>query len=289
MLSSITSRCIFIPLILFSSTVLYAAPNNSLTPAAATDKTALPPAFSDANHTQPAPAKSAKPSLTPIGIVIWTKGTIQALQPKETARTLSRRSPIYVSDVIKTDATSTGGIAFSDGGVISLRADTEFKIDEYNFKKDAAPAQEKSVMSIVKGGFRTITGSIPKQNPDGYKVNTPVATIGVRGTQYSTVVSTKNKGSVFKIDKGVIVVKNKSGSIEIRECDITNGTKCEPYAEVLGPDSKPVAVEVMPAEFSNEPPISPATAKDISDIGSVSGGSSTSGGGSSSSGNFCIG
>jgi len=297
--SSVLRFCCGNLLIFFSSSVLYAAPATPDDTSSVATKPTVTPAFSDAATAKPAvtPAysdavpKSPKPPvLKPIGIVIWTKGLIKAGQPDKSARTLSRRSPIYSHDVITTDATGTGEIAFTDSSVFSLMVGSQLKIDEYNFKKDAPPAQDKSVMSIVKGGFRTITGSIPKQNPDGYKVNTPVATIGVRGTQYSVAVSAK-RGAVFKIDKGIIQVANKAGKIDIQKCDV-NATNCIKFANVTGLDSAPVALDKMPDEFIGEPPISPALVKDIESIGqagsSSSGGGSSKSGGSSSSGSFCV-
>lgn len=42
--------------------------------------------------------------------------------------------------------------------------------------------------SLLKGGFRAVSGAIGKINHDDYQVATPVATIGIRGTDYLAVV-----------------------------------------------------------------------------------------------------
>ena len=46
-----------------------------------------------------------------------------------------------------------------DGAVIALRAQSEFRIDEYRFngKEDGT---EKATMSLLKGGIRAVTGVI---------------------------------------------------------------------------------------------------------------------------------
>ncbi len=41
-----------------------------------------------------------------------------------------------------------------------------------------------SALKLVKGGLRALTGAIAKQNPDAYRVDTPVATLGVRGIEF---------------------------------------------------------------------------------------------------------
>jgi hypothetical protein len=193
----------------------------------------------------------------PIGLVIWTKGAVTATQPNAAPRKLERRSKIFAHDVIATDATSTGQIALTDTSVFSLDKATQFKIDDYKYKKDAGATDNKTVMSLVKGGFRTITGGIPKENPNGYQVNTPVATIGVRGTQYSTIISAK-RGVLFKIDKGSIKVANGAGTIDLGKC-----ATCTQFASVSSPTSVPSPLATMPAEFAAEPPIAPVSAKEI--------------------------
>jgi hypothetical protein len=74
-------------------------------------------------------------------------------------------------------------IRFSDGGLVSLRSGSEFRIDDYQFKGEE-DGSEKAVFSLIKGGLRTISGRIGKTNKQNYRMNTPVATIGIRGTHY---------------------------------------------------------------------------------------------------------
>lgn len=242
-----------------------------------------------------------KPNTTPIGLVIWSKGNVSAAEPNQPARKLARRSPIFANDVITSDATSTAQIAFTDTSVYSIDKGTEFKIADYAFKKSAKPADDKSVMTLVKGGFRSITGNIAKANPDGYQVNTPVATIGVRGTQFSALIS-PTKGTLFKIDKGSIKVSNKAGTIQLGDCkgcSLQSGTckDCALFASVTSVNMAPQPLAKMPTEFASQPPIAPASKSDMNALdrasnGAVSGGTGRGpgggGGSSSGSGGFCI-
>jgi hypothetical protein len=70
-----------------------------------------------------------------------------------------------------------------DGGLLAIRPDTQMKFDEYKFsgKEDGS---ERGVMSLLRGGFRTITGAIGRINKNNYRVNTPTATVGIRGTDH---------------------------------------------------------------------------------------------------------
>jgi hypothetical protein len=46
----------------------------------------------------------------------------------------------------------------------------------------------RAFFSLVKGGFRAISGAIGKVNHGEYQISTPVATIGIRGTDYISVI-----------------------------------------------------------------------------------------------------
>jgi hypothetical protein len=166
--------------------------------------------------------KEAKPSDKSIGQVVWIKGTVQATLPDSTARTLKRRDAIYEKDTLTSGPDGTGQVVFSDGGLLALRSDSAIKISEYKFDK-ATPSTNKNVVEVVKGGFRTITGAIAKTNPNGYEVKTPVATIGVRGTDFSIIYSEKcdknsdsaKCGLAVKINKGIVSLDNAEGGITL--------------------------------------------------------------------------
>lgn len=72
-------------------------------------------------------------------------------------------------------------LAFADGAFVSLQPNTDFGISEYHFsgKNDG---KEKSILSLLKGALRTVTGLIGQGRRDAYQMQTPTATIGIRGT-----------------------------------------------------------------------------------------------------------
>jgi hypothetical protein len=225
------------------------------TPAAAAPApTAAAPATPAASSKTPAStAPAAASSLPAIAQAIWIKGTVTAAQPGGEPRTLTRRSVVYEHDVVSTDKTSSGEIGFTDGSLMSLNPDSAIKIDQYQYTKGGGK-DDKAVMNLVKGGFRTITGAIPKENPDGYKMNTPVATIGVRGTEYVTVLSPE-KGLLLKIEKGQIKVINAAGTIDLTECSTGGAESCDSYGVVKSFDIRPETTSTMPAEMANVAPV----------------------------------
>ncbi len=114
------------------------------------------------------------------GRVDFAFGKVQATTKDGQVRNLKRGSSIDSGDTIKTRR-GIAHLRFSDGSYTALKPNSVFRIDEYAFEEKKAAAG-KSFFSILKGGFRSITGLIGRSNPRGYRLRTPVATIGIRGT-----------------------------------------------------------------------------------------------------------
>ncbi|RDH81123.1 MAG: hypothetical protein DIZ80_13475 [endosymbiont of Galathealinum brachiosum] len=154
-----------------------------------------------------------------IGKVIINVGDLNA-QNRGAMRKLNRRSSIYKGDTISTGGKSLTQIRLKDGALLSLRPHTEIKIAEfrYNGREDGS---EQSILELLKGGFRTITGVIGHRNKQNYQVRTSVATIGIRGTHYSLVLCQQSScsdgdnnvddGLYGGVADGSIVIENQTG------------------------------------------------------------------------------
>jgi hypothetical protein len=122
-------------------------------------------------------------ALAAAGQIEFAVGNVTAQNPSGNSRPLSKGNEFDAGDTIQT-RDGRVQLRFSDGGYISLQPNTEFKIEDYSFN-GKADGSEKGFFSLVKGGLRAITGAIGHgANKNAYQVNTPVATIGIRGTEY---------------------------------------------------------------------------------------------------------
>ena len=103
---------------------------------------------------------------------------------------------IREGQTINVGANSYASLKFADGGRVLLRPGTEFTVESYKYEAPppvavapgagATPASAAGTafFRLVRGGFRAISGLIGKGDQQAYKVTTPVATIGIRGTDY---------------------------------------------------------------------------------------------------------
>src|SRR5258708_12284886 len=79
-------------------------------------------------------------------------------------------------DTIRVGLSSSAQIRLSDESIISLRQNTIFRLDEYSYSGQA-DGNEKSFFSLLKGGFRTVTGAIGRLHTrDKYQAPTPTST-----------------------------------------------------------------------------------------------------------------
>jgi hypothetical protein len=110
------------------------------------------------------------------GLVVAARG----VATNGTGHPVLQGSTVYVGDTITTDDKSFVVIQFYDGAKITVKPSSEIYIHAYS--------PEKAQLDLVSGGLRVITGAMAKSNPENYTVKTPVALMGVRGTEFSIML-----------------------------------------------------------------------------------------------------
>jgi hypothetical protein len=195
----------------------------------------------------PSVASSTVSNLAVVGKVVWIKGSFVAIGPDSKQRELNKTDPIYLHDTLETNANTEAQIVFSDDTLMTFRPVSKFYIDTYLYDNSKAHKGSvgKYVMNLLEGGFRTITGAIAKSNPTDYQVNTPVATIGVRGTDYAVVL--QNGSLLMAFYQGSPCITSGSQTICL--------DKKTPYAKVPFAHSPPMPLIKQPAVFQQQTPI----------------------------------
>ncbi len=160
-----------------------------------------------------------------IGIVMNVEGSLSAKGSDGKLRMLGGRDKVFGGDVLFTGKDSYARVKFSDGGQISLRPTSQFKIEKFNFD-EKQPGKDAAEFNLIKGAMRSISGMIGKRgDPDSYSVKTREATAGIRGTKFGVRLckgdcddtplpdgSSLPDGTHFDVLEGTIIVKNASGS-----------------------------------------------------------------------------
>ncbi len=83
----------------------------------------------------------------PAGFVLMATGEVHALQGDQQARKLKRKAPLYSGETLQTGDNSRAQVRFVDGSLISLRANTKIRIDEFNFN-DVNKGDDKNIFTL---------------------------------------------------------------------------------------------------------------------------------------------
>jgi hypothetical protein len=89
-------------------------------------------------------------------------------------------------------AVSTGANAqvvmrFDDGQQVVLNQNSEFRLVDFRFNSPN-PKDDRSIMDLIKGALRVVTGAVANRNRASFQLRTPQATIGVRGTDFMVAI-----------------------------------------------------------------------------------------------------
>ncbi|MFK7944585.1 MAG: FecR domain-containing protein [Paracoccaceae bacterium] len=102
---------------------------------------------------------------------------------------------------LETDGVGEMALAMDDGSQLVLLPNSDIVIDSFVYEPDSTVGQ--AVISLGRGALRMISGRMPS---DRYQLNTPVATIGLRGTDF-TAELVSGSGLVVRVDEGAVEIQ----------------------------------------------------------------------------------
>ncbi|MBL8907291.1 MAG: VCBS domain-containing protein [Rhizobiales bacterium] len=130
-----------------------------------------------------------------IGKVVTLEGSASAQRTDGTVVELSIGDSVALGDVVQTGSGANLGIAFLDGSVFSLSAGSRMVLD--NLVYQAGGSDNALTFSLVQGTFSFVAGQIA---PTGeMKIETPVATMGIRGTSGIVKVASIDGAVIFRV------------------------------------------------------------------------------------------
>jgi hypothetical protein len=126
-------------------------------------------------------ATSAAASDGSVGTMKMVKGPASIVRGQSVIPAVSN-GKVFQGDTLKTGTDGSLGVVFKDDTIISLGPNSELVVDVFLF----APAEGKLaiVTRMLKGTAAYLSGIIAKLSPQSVRFETPVATIGIRGTRF---------------------------------------------------------------------------------------------------------
>ena len=142
------------------------------------------------------------------GRVNFVSGNVEVIATDGSRRALVKGELVNSGERLETNRGRVQ-IRFTDGSFISLQPNTVFGLDKYSFDKNK-PNDGSLLFNFLRGGMRTVSGAIGKVNRANYKVQTPVATIGIRGTSYAANQEPNGK-LLLTVGSGIVNLENNFG------------------------------------------------------------------------------
>lgn len=135
-------------------------------------------------------------------------------------RTLREGDAVHVGDRVRADASAEVVLKTVDAGVVAVRPGAEFVAEKF---VASGKTTDTSILRIVTGSLRLITGWIGQVNRGGHRVLTPTATIGIRGTDHEPYVmpagmaakTSYKEGTYDKVNRGRTALEVGEHSLEI--------------------------------------------------------------------------
>lgn len=197
-------------------------------------------------------------SLAAVGKVTEQTGPTEIVRNKKSIPS-SVNIGVEMNDTVVT-AKAKAKLTFEDNTTVNITEQSKLVIDDFVY--DPNKGAGKLAMKVVSGTARYTSGQIAKNSPQSVAINTPTATVAVRGTDFSMTVDELGRSLIMllpscdekkkKCVTGAISVKNDAGEVFMNE----------PYQTTLvvslsTPPSSPVIVTIDQANINNMLIISP--------------------------------
>ena len=164
-----------------------------------------------------------------VGTVSLVLGKAWLQSADDSRERIRAGSVVRVSDRIMTESNGHVHIEFVDKALVSVRPDSLLEIQRYDFNGQN-PADSSIKLNLIEGITRAISGEGAHAARDRFRLNTPIAAIGVRGTDF---VVSASEGSVRAlVNEGAIVMAPFSS-----DCLVDNFGPCAVNAVELSQNS----------------------------------------------------
>jgi|GEM_PF-478626 len=142
------------------------------------------------------------------GHIYAVKGNVFVAQGKNPAHRVTDNEAVVSDTLVNTGENSAALLRFDDGQVVTMQPNSTFQVREYRY--DAKKIEDSNIVfSMLKGGMRFITGLIGQRNKQAFRLSTPNATIGIRGTEF--MVTMAGNSMYSQVLTGKIAMTNAAG------------------------------------------------------------------------------
>ncbi|MGJ3259318.1 MAG: LamG-like jellyroll fold domain-containing protein [Rhodospirillales bacterium] len=179
----------------------------------------------------------------PIGNIESLQGEVYAIRVDGTRERLELGDQVFQGDILESGPQGNVGVLLADETTFAMGPEGRMVLDEMVYDPGT---QEGSVsMSVLQGVFTFVSGQVAKTDPDAMTLDTPVATIGIRGTQVGIDIRDGENMNVHLMEErfgfvGEVVVVNDAGVQVLNDANA--------FTRVASFDTAPSPFEIVSVE-----------------------------------------
>ncbi|MCB9979441.1 MAG: FG-GAP repeat protein [Rhodospirillales bacterium] len=150
-------------------------------------------------------AAGSATDVSPVGQIDEMDGQATIIRTDGSKEPAAIGTPVYEGDVIETGAHGSVNIVFADETSFAVSENARLAIDEYVY--DPANESGETHFSVLRGMFVFTSGLVGREDPDDVKIETPMGSIGIRGT---IIAGNADSGEITVVE-GAIVLRAPGG------------------------------------------------------------------------------
>lgn len=173
------------------------------------------------------------------GYIYEYAGDVKVAVAGGVPRVATNSMPLDDNTIVTTGDRSRAVLKFEDGQLIVLRSNTSFRINQYHYNAERVE-NSNIFFSLLKGGMRAVTGLIGERNKQAFKLSTPNATIGIRGTDFMLELQAEIESMLGQVTQGSVIMQTATS---------TGQFNAGQTAFVASPSATPVPTSVAQTAF----------------------------------------
>ncbi len=240
---------------------------------------------------------------TVAGVFQFVTGDVQVQSANGAAKRASKGTPLSVGETVLSEKSGTAQIKMGDGAIVVVQPGSRVTVVEFRYE-GREDGTERVRYRLDQGGFRAVTGVIGRANKGNYLIETPIAQMGVRGTDHESYyfAAAQQRGGGMaqagvynKVNVGLVFIRTRAGEVVVAPNQVGYAASAGEaptllagipgfFNRTVGPQSRvPRSPETGSAEAEN---FKPKVTQDVVTADGVilSGGAGSAGGGSGAGG-----
>lgn len=155
-----------------------------------------------------------------VSCFLFVNGVVKIVNKAGIERAAQKGGEVDQGDTVISAPGASAQIEMIDQGFLAVRPSTRLRFDAYVYH-ERGNGTERALLSLLEGGFRTITGLIGKLHKENYRIQTPNATIGIRGTDHEPMYIPPGEtklgapGTYDKVNVGIAYIQTPQGTVDI--------------------------------------------------------------------------